>query len=53
MFKEKIEIKSLKKGECLMFVGEDHILTRIQASDEERKIIEGEKQYEKNNNSNE
>lgn len=51
--KEKIEIKSLKKGECLMFVGEDHILTRIQASDEERKIIEGEKQYEKNNNSNE
>ena len=51
--KEKIEIKSLKKGECLMFVGEDHILTKIQASDEEKKIIEGEKQYEKNNNSNE
>jgi len=49
--KEKIEIKSLKRGECLMFVGEDHILTKIQASDTERLIIEGDKQYDKNNNS--
>ena len=49
--KEKIEIKSLKRGECLMFVGEDHILTKIQASEGEREIIEGEKQDEKNNNS--
>ncbi len=49
--KEKIEIKSLKRGECLMFVGDNHILTKIQASEEERKIIEGEKQDEKNNNS--
>ena len=38
--KEKIEIKSLKRGECLMFVGEDHILTKIEASDEEKKIID-------------
>ena len=38
--KEKVEIKSLKRGECLMFVGEDHILTKIECSDEERKIIE-------------
>ena len=30
--KEKIEIKSLKRGECLMFVGEDHILTKIECS---------------------
>ena len=28
--KEKIEIKSLKRGECLMFVGNDHILTKIE-----------------------
>ena len=51
--KEKIEIKSLKRGECLMFVGEDHILTKIQASKKEKEIIEGEKLYEKNNHSNE
>ena len=40
--KEKIEIKSLKRGECLMFVGEDHILTKIQSSEKENEIIEGE-----------
>ena len=39
--KEKVEIKSLKRGECLMFVGEDHILTRIECSDEESEIIKG------------
>ena len=39
--KEKIEIKSLKRGECLMFVGEDHILTKIESSKVEKKIIEG------------
>ena len=38
--KEKIEIKSLKRGECLMFVGEDHILTKIESSEKEKKIIE-------------
>ena len=37
--KEKIEIKSLKRGECLMFVGEDHILTRIDSSEIEKNII--------------
>ena len=41
--KEKIEIKTLKRGECLMFVGDNHILTKIEASEAERKIIEGEK----------
>ena len=41
--KEKVEIKSLKRGECLMFVGEDHILTKIESSDLEKEIIEGEK----------
>ena len=48
--KEKVEIKSLKRGECLMFVGENHILTKIECSDLERKILEGDKN-EKNNNS--
>ena len=41
--KEKIEIKSLKRGECLMFVGDDHILVKIEAADIEKSIIEGDK----------
>ena len=41
--KEKIEIKSLKRGECLMFVGDDHILVKIESSKIEKEIIEGEK----------
>ena len=40
--KEKIEIKSLKRGENLMIVGDDHILVRIEASDKEKEIVEGE-----------
>lgn len=39
--KEKVEIKSLKRGECLMFVGEDHILTKIESSELEKNILEG------------
>lgn len=50
--KEKVEIKSLKRGECLMFVGEDHILTKIECSDVERQIVEGNKKNEKNSDSN-
>ena len=38
--KEKIEIKTLKRGECLMFVGEEHILTKIEASEYEKKIVQ-------------
>ena len=38
--KEKIEIKSLKRGECLMFVGDSHILTKIEVADFEKEIIE-------------
>lgn len=49
--KEKVEIKSLKRGECLMFVGENHILTKIECSSLEKEILEGDKS-EKNNNSN-
>ena len=38
--KEKIEIRSLKRGECLMFVGDNHILTKIESSEAEKNIIE-------------
>lgn len=38
--KEKIEIKSLKRGECLMYIAENHILTKIECSDDEKKLIE-------------
>lgn len=34
-----------------MFVGEDHILTKIQSSDMEKQLIDGGKN-DKNNNSN-
>ncbi|MGN1299071.1 MAG: hypothetical protein ACI4UE_03715, partial [Candidatus Scatovivens sp.] len=37
--KEKIEIKSLKRGESLMFIGENHILTKIESSEYERNLI--------------
>ena len=50
--KEKIEIKSLKRGECLMFVGDDHILTKIESSELEKEILEGKEENEKSNNSN-
>ena len=39
--KEKIEIKSLKRGECLMFVGDDHILAKIETAEYEKEIISG------------
>ena len=39
--KEKIEIKSLKRGECLMFVGQEHILVKINSADFEEEIIKG------------
>ena len=41
--KEKIEIKSLKRGENLMFVGDEHILVKIECSDLEKEIIEENK----------
>lgn len=41
--KEKIEIKSLKRGENLMFVGDEHILTKVECSDLEKEIIENNK----------
>ncbi len=35
-----------------MFVGDDHILTKIECCEAEKKLIEGETASEKNNNSN-
>ena len=37
--KEKIELKSLNRGECLMFVQDNHILVRVEASDLEKELI--------------
>ena len=37
--KEKIEIKSLKRGEALMFIGDNHILAKIEVSDDEKELI--------------
>ena len=36
---EEINIRSLKKGECLMFVGDNHILAKIKGFEFENKII--------------
>ena len=41
--KEKIEIKSLKRGECLIFVGDEHILNKINVADFEKDLIENKK----------
>ena len=35
-----------------MFVGEDHILTKIECSEVEKQIVEGNKKNEKNSDSN-
>lgn len=37
--KEKIEIKSLKRGESLMFIGDNHILVKIECSNDEKELI--------------
>ena len=39
--KEKIEIKSLKRGESLMFAGDDHLLIKVESADYEKNIING------------
>ena len=49
--KEKVEIKSLKRGEALTFVGNDHILIKVESSKEEKEIIEGDKINEEYHNS--
>ncbi len=37
--KERVEIKSLKRGESLMFIGDDHILARIESSEYEKSLM--------------
>ena len=37
---EKIEIKGLKRGECLMFSGDEHIIVRIESGEFEKDIIQ-------------
>ncbi len=37
--KEKVEIRTLRKGECLMYIGDNHILANIEAADFEKEII--------------
>ena len=37
--KEKVEIRSLKRGESLLFAGDEHILTKIECADYEKEII--------------
>ena len=37
--KEKIEIKSLKRGESLMFIGNNHVLVKIDCSDVEKESV--------------
>ena len=41
--KEKIQIKSLKKGEILSCIEKNHILTKVSSSDYEKEMIESEK----------
>ncbi len=38
--KEKMEIKSLRKGEALLFAGDEHVLLKIETANFEREIIE-------------
>ena len=47
--KEKLEIKSLRRGECLMFVGENHILAKIEADEYEKNIVIEDKDDNSNN----
>ena len=37
---EKIQIKGLKKGESLMFIGENHIAVKIDADEYEKSLVE-------------
>lgn len=40
--KEIVDIKSLKRGECLMCVGREHIITKIECDSFEKEIVGGE-----------
>ena len=38
--KEAIDIKTLRRGECLLMAGDEHIIAKIEAEEMEKKIIE-------------
>ena len=40
--KEKVEIRSLKKGECMMFIDQNHILVKIDSSKVEKELVQEE-----------
>ena len=46
--REKIEIKSLKRGEALMIIGDNHIIAKIECAKYEENLINGGK-IDKNN----
>ena len=48
--KEKLEIKSLKRGESLMFAGDNHLLIKVDSSEKEKEIINGGENNKKNYN---
>ncbi len=48
---EKIEIKMLKRGECLLFVEREHVFLTIESSKEEKQLIVGEERDESNHSS--
>jgi len=47
--KEKIEIKSLKRGECVMFVGNNHVISKIEATKIEKEMIGGSENENRSN----
>ena len=51
--KEKIEIRTLKRGECLIFAGDEHFLTKVECNENEKRLIETEVIYENNNSTSE
>ena len=46
--KERIEIRCLRKGENLLFVGDNHILTKVESFEEEKEIIERRDYHQEN-----
>ena len=41
--REKIEIKSLKRGEALMIIGDNHIIAKVECAKYEENLINGGK----------
>lgn len=50
--KEKIAIRNLKRGECLICINHNHVIVNIQSSQEEKEVVERRKKDDKNYYSN-